>query len=184
MTLTTKRLMLAGAVLIVVIGIVLWLMPDIVPKQIAVSLVIVGLVILIILSVINIRPAEGRSEPNDIGQLDDARRKELMRGTSLFLRESQYRYSIRMDASGASSRPMFNAVVNTIRLALLPAMITDISSDRHGHGYVAFVHDGNRWRGPGLPCPPEKEEALRHAARCVSPLAKEEETKFDDIPES
>ena len=40
-----------------------------------------------------------------------------------------------------------------------------------GFGYAAFVHDGDRWRGPGLPCPPGQSDAVKHAARCVSPLA-------------
>ena len=35
----------------------------------------------------------------------------------------------------------------------VPAVITDNDDDRQGYGYVAFVYDQHRWRGPGLPCP-------------------------------
>ena len=92
--------------------------------------------------------------------------------------ELRYRYSIRFDASDTGERKPFSAEVNTIKLGFLPVIIIDNSNDRQGFGYAAFVHDGNRWRGPGLPCPAGQADAVKHAARCVSPLAKEEETRF------
>jgi hypothetical protein len=62
----------------------------------------------------------------------------------------------------------------------VPVVVTDNTNDRQGFGYVAFVHDGVRWRGPGLPCPDDPALAVKHAARCVSPLATEEETRYDE----
>lgn len=115
-------------------------------------------------------------EPENVDELSDARLRELMRGTSLYLRNMKYRYSVRIDASRSGERRPFAAEVNTIQLGFVPAVITDNTNDRQGYGFVAFVYDGTRWRGPGLPCPADQAEAVRHAARCVSPLAKEEET--------
>ena len=89
-----------------------------------------------------------------------------------------YRYSIRRDPADGGERQCFSAEVNTIRLGFVPVFITDNTNDRQGPGYVAFVYDGKRWRGPGLPCPAGQAEAVRHAARSVSPLATEEETAF------
>ncbi len=117
-------------------------------------------------------------ETEDIRDASLDRQRELVRGTSLYLRELRYRYSIRFDPSEASDRRAFSAEVNTIRLGFVPVVIIDNSNDRQGLGYAAFVHDGKRWRGPGLPCPAGQSDAVKHAARCVSPLAKEEETKF------
>ncbi len=117
-------------------------------------------------------------ESEDIRDTSDERRRELVRGTSLYLRELRYRYSIRFDPSDAGDRKAFSAEVNTIKLGFVPVIIIDNTNDRQGFGYAAFVHDGKRWRGPGLPCPAGQNDAVKHAARCVSPLAKEEETKF------
>jgi hypothetical protein len=118
------------------------------------------------------------NETDDINDASPERRRELVRGTSLYLRELRYRYSIRIDPTDAIERKCFSAEVNTIRLGFVPVIIIDNTNDRQGFGYAAFVHDGKRWRGPGLPCPAGQAEAVKHAARCVSPLAKDEETKF------
>jgi hypothetical protein len=119
-----------------------------------------------------------KRESDDINQITEQRRRELVRGTSLYLRELHYRYSIRLDPAQTSSQRCFSAEVNTVKLGFVPVVITDNTNDREGTGYVAFVHDGKRWRGPGLPCPAGQIEAVRHAAKCVSPLSKEEETRF------
>lgn len=120
----------------------------------------------------------GRPEPDDMKTVDPDRRKELVRGTSMYLRELKYRYSIRLDPTETGEHRCFTAEVNGVKLGFVPVLITDNSNDRQGYGYVAFVHDGRRWRGPGLPCPSGQVEAVRHAAKCVSPLATEEETRF------
>lgn len=117
-------------------------------------------------------------ESDDIVAVSVDRRRELVRGTSLYLRELRYRYSIRFDPTETADRRPFSAEVNTIKLGFVPVIIIDNTNDRQGFGYAAFVHDGKRWRGPGLPCPAGQPEAVKHAARCVSPLAKEEETKY------
>ena len=119
-----------------------------------------------------------KRESDDIAQITDQRRRELVRGTSLYLRELHYRYSIRPDPAQTSAQRCFSAEVNTVKLGFVPVIITDNTNDREGVGYVAFVHDGKRWRGPGLPCPAGQVEAVRHAAKCVSPLCKDEETRF------
>lgn len=117
-------------------------------------------------------------ESDNIITASAERRRELVRGTSMYLRELRYRYSIRLDPSEMTDRQPFSAEVNTIRLGFVPVIIIDNTNDRQGFGYAAFVHDGQRWRGPGLPCPGGQSDAVKHAARCVSPLAKEDETKF------
>ena len=121
----------------------------------------------------------GRRETEDMNQLSPQRRRELVRGTSLYLRELKYRYSIRLDATQLGEHRCFSAEVNTVRLGFVPVVISDNASERQGHGFVAFVHDGKRWRGPGLPCPAGQVEAVRHATKCVAPLSTEEEARFD-----
>jgi hypothetical protein len=121
----------------------------------------------------------GRQETSDMNDLSPQRRRELVRGTSMYLRELKYRYSIRLDQNEAGEHRCFSAEVNSVRLGFVPVVIIDNTNDRQGYGYVAFVHDGKRWRGPGLPCPAGQVEAVRHAAKCVSPLSTEEETRFD-----
>ncbi|MHC5002331.1 MAG: hypothetical protein ACYTJ0_04340 [Planctomycetota bacterium] len=112
----------------------------------------------------------GTAEPDEIGELPPQRRAELIRGTSKFLREMGYRYSVRVDANPSGVRQCFSAEVNDLKLGFVPAVVTDNDNDRQGYGYVAFVYDQQRWRGPGLPCPAGRSEAVEHAARCVSPL--------------
>jgi hypothetical protein len=119
-------------------------------------------------------------EPDDLRAVSEDRRRELMRGASKQLSDFRYRYSVRMHHTDAGEHRCFNADVNGVRLGFIPAIITDNTNDRQGYGYVAFVHDGHRWRGPGLPCPAGQLEAVRHASRCVSPLATEDETKFEE----
>jgi hypothetical protein len=108
-----------------------------------------------------------REDPLEIESLDSARRAELIRGTSLHLRDMRFRYSIRPDRG---DRAPFTATVNTIRLGFVPVIIADNASERQGQGYAAFVHDGRRWCGPGLPCAGSPREAVDHATRCVAPL--------------
>lgn len=113
-------------------------------------------------------------ESDDIGSLDRERQLELVRGTSLQLREMKYRYSVRPDHG---TRDAFSARVNEIQLGFVPVVILDNHTDKQGLGYVAFVHDGRRWRGPGLPCAGSRTDAMAHAARCVEPLAGIEDSR-------
>lgn len=112
----------------------------------------------------------GLQEPEKIELIEDSRRNELVRGTSMHLRNMKYRYSIRYDHS---DRQSFTADVNSILLGFIPVVILDNHSDKQGSGYVAFPYDGDRWRGPGLPCGGGPEEAVEHAAKCVAPLDEE-----------
>lgn len=105
-------------------------------------------------------------EPDDIDLLPLDRRKELIRGTSMHLRDMKYRYSIRHDQG---NRACFNREINGILLGFVPVILMDTTDDRQGYGYVAFPYDGIRWRGPGLPCGGTPEQAIAHAARCVEP---------------
>lgn len=109
-------------------------------------------------------------ESDEIADLAEARLRELVRGTSMHLREMRYRYSVRMDPTSRRNHPAFTENVNSVRLGFVPVVLTDNETERQGLGYVAFVYDGQRWRGPGLPCPEDREEALTHARRCVTPL--------------
>ena len=114
-------------------------------------------------------------EPDDVSQLSAERRHQLVRGTSMHLRDMRYRYSVRAEHHELGGRECFNAEVNNIHLGFVPVMITDNATDKQGYGFVAFVYDGRRWRGPGLPCPGGRERALHHAQHCVSPLDESDE---------
>ena len=178
MFLTRRRLLLAASIVVAVIGLALWLTES-ASRQIAAGILLLGFAGVIIVSLVHPPRPVSRRESEDVRELNEARRLELMRGTSLYLREMHYRYSVRLDRTDSAGHRAFSAEVNTIRLGFVPAIVTDNTNDRQGFGYVAFVHDGTRWRGPGLPCPADQTEAVQHAARCVSPLATEEETHFD-----
>jgi hypothetical protein len=130
----------------------------------------VGAVVLGVSLLAQRRRARG-IEPERIEQLEETRRNELIRGTSMHLRDMKYRYSVRYDRS---EREPFTADVNTVTLGFVPVIIIDNQTDRQGYGYVAFPYDGRRWRGPGLPCGGDRAEALQHAARCVAPLRDED----------
>ncbi len=109
-------------------------------------------------------------EPDDVSQLSQERLQQLIRGTSMHLRNMHYRYTVRAEHHQLSDRECFNAEVNGVHLGFVPVVIADVSTDKQDYGFVAFVFDGRRWRGPGLPCPGGRDRALRHAFRCVSPL--------------
>lgn len=179
MLLTARHLLLLLAAIGTAVGVVILLWRD--AQVLAWVVIACGAVSIAVLTMF---PAWGgggppvRRESEDITTLSDQRRRELVRGTSLYLRELQYRYSIRLIGADDTEHRAFTAEVNSIRLGFVPVVITDNTNDRQGHGYVAFVHDGRRWRGPGLPCPAGQVEAVRHAAKCVSPLSKDEETRF------
>ncbi|MGI9015198.1 MAG: hypothetical protein ACR2GY_13255 [Phycisphaerales bacterium] len=111
------------------------------------------------------------NEPERIEQLDAQRTAMLIRGTSMHLRDMNYSYSIRPDHG--TTRVAFTAEVNTILLGFLPVILMENQTERQGEGFVAFPYDGERWRGPGLPCAGEPDEAIAHAARCVAPLGEE-----------
>lgn len=164
---------------IAALGIVTWNMPEL-ARWLALGVTLCGIISILVLNVF--RPPVlpmGRGETSNITDLSPQRRRELVRGTSLYLRELKYRYSIRSDATERQDHHCFTAEVNRVKLGFVPVVIIDNTNDRQGFGYVAFVHDGKRWRGPGLPCPAGQVEAVRHAAKCVSPLATDEETRFE-----
>lgn len=182
MVISGRVLLMILAVVVTAAGLIMWFRHG--PIWLSWVHVFCGIASLLLLQpwVGSIRPpisAAGRQEHDDISGLSPERRRELVRGTSLYLRELNYRYSIRLDAAETADHKAFTAEVNTVKLGFVPVIITDNTNDRQGLGYVAFVHDGKRWRGPGLPCPAGQVEAVRHAAKCVSPLATEEETRFD-----
>src|SRR5436190_17713831 len=58
--------------------------------------------------------ASGKRESEDIESLTPLRCRELVRGTSLYLRELRYRYSIRIDPNHSSDQRCFTAEVNTV----------------------------------------------------------------------
>jgi len=109
------------------------------------------------------------SEPQEMSEMPQKRQHELLRGTSLHLHKMKYRYSVRIDHNQTTDHCCFNAEVNSIMLGFIPVIITDNTTDKQGFGFVAFVNNGKRWLGPGLPCPGAKEQAIAHALECVSP---------------
>lgn len=170
MVVSGRLLLLALLVVIAAASVVIW-----VDERAAqwLALVIAGCALVALLLMNMFRPpirTRGR-EPADMRELSDARRRELVRGTSLFLRDTRYRFSIRQDPS---DREPFSAVINEIPLGFVPVIITENATDRQGYGYVAFVYDGDRWRGPGLPCIGGPQEAVEHAQKCVMPLDSED----------
>lgn len=171
-----RRLLLSLAIVVVAMGIVILIEP--VGRWLAWVVAGSGLVMIVVLNVLKPPAPMARTEPDSIEGLTETRRRELVRGTSLYLREMRYRYSVRVDTTDQSDRSCFTAEVNTIRLGFVPVVIMDNSSDSQGFGYVAFVYDSKRWRGPGLPCPGERGDALEHAAKCVSPLSDADETEY------
>ena len=187
MILSGRRLLLSLSIIVVVAGL-LFIIQGLtgsgggINEQFArvLAWVIVGsgVVSILVLNVYRPPMPVARMEPDDIATMSQARLRELLRGTSMHLRELKYRYSVRFEPFDDQQRRCFNAEVNNVKLGFVPAVVSDNTNDRQGWGYVAFVYDGRRWRGPGLPCPDGQAEAVRHAAKCVSPLATEEETKF------
>jgi hypothetical protein len=179
--LSGRRVLLGLAIAIVACVIAAWLRPD---HWHWLTAVAGGCAVLSLLVLNAFRPPGPvtSGEPDEIAELPPRRRAELIRGTSKFLREMRYRYSIRPDPNESGERKCFTAEVNQVRLGFVPALITDITDDRQGYGYVAFVYDHNRWRGPGLPCPAGQSEAVKHAARCVSPLGQAETAPGADGP--
>jgi hypothetical protein len=175
MTVLMRWLLMTLSIVIVAVAIVIWIEPRYAWLAVIAALAGAGIILVLLM-----RPGEshrGPPEPQSIDLLTNERRLELMRGTSLYLQQQEYRYSIR--AAREESRLCFTADVNTVKLGFVPAIVTDNTNDRQGYGYVAFVYDGRRWRGPGLPCPDGQAEAVRHAARCVSPLATDDETRYE-----
>jgi hypothetical protein len=173
-----RRLLLGLAIVIVACVIVAWILPEYWHWMSAIAAGS-GVVILLVLNALRPPMPVGLSESDEIDELPLLRRAELIRGTSKFLREMRYRYSIRPDPNESGERKCFTAEVNGVRLGFIPALITDITDDRQGYGYVAYVYDQRRWRGPGLPCPAGQQEAVRHASRCVAPLGEEGEGRRD-----
>jgi len=181
MLISGRVLIMILAALVVVAGVIMWF--DQGARWLAWVNIFCGVATMVLLiprvtALTSASVSQTRREGENINELSAERRRELVRGTSLYLRELNYRYSIRLDPTETADHKLFTAEVNTVRLGFVPVVIIDNTNDRQGLGYVAFVHDGKRWRGPGLPCPAGQVEAVRHAAKCVSPLATEEETRF------
>ena len=181
-----RRLLLSLSIILVVSGIVIMLdrpigsmaLTEPIGRILVWVMVVCGVISIIVLNVYHPPMPMAKNENEDICLLSESRRRELIRGTSMHLRGLNYRYSVRFEQEASEGRRCFNAEVNTVKLGFIPAVVSDNTNDRQGHGYVAFVYDGRRWRGPGLPCPDGQAQAVKHAANCVSPLATEEETKF------
>ena len=140
-------------------------------KWLAAVVAACAIVSLIVLNIYRPPMRSRGPEPSDVRELSEPRLRELIRGTSLFLRDARYRFSIRQDPS---NREPFSTEVNMVPLGFVPVIITENATDRQGYGYVAFVYDGLRWRGPGLPCIGGPHEAVEHAQRCVMPLDADE----------
>ena len=173
MVLPVRAVLVGVAVISAAAGGALWLGRG--PGVVVWILLLCGVIGLI---VARIGPGRGTTrleEPDDVSQLSTERRHQLVRGTSMHLRDMRYRYSVRAEHHELGNRECFNAEVNNIHLGFVPVMITDNATDKQGYGFVAFVYDGRRWRGPGLPCPGGRERALHHAQHCVSPLDESDE---------
>jgi len=172
---TTGIILLLG-ILLMIFGVLLWFSEFALLGALNASagaLLAVVAVVAALKHSMDVRPIE----PSRIEGLETARQHELLRGTSMHLRDMKFRLSIHVDDTG---RAPFTREINTITLGFLPVVMLDNLSDRQGEGYVAFPFDGERWRGPGLPCVGGPEEAIAHAAKCVSPLDEEKEEENEE----
>jgi len=176
--LSGRTILIGLSIVIVAVGIGVLLAPGEEARVLAAALIGGGALSVIV--ILSLRPKEQEiQEPDHIRDLSESRLRELARGTSKSLRDMEYRYSVQLDFNPTERRRPFIAEVNSIRLGFYPSLIIENASDRTGFGYLAFMYDGKRWRGPGLPCPDGQAAAVRHATNCVSPLAKEDETSFE-----
>ncbi len=168
MVISVRHLILGLSVVVFLLGAVLWIFVD--SKILGVVAMGCGLLsgLLTYLFMRSTNKA-GQCEPIEMNELPQERRHELLRGTSHHLNQIKYRYSVRIDHNETAERCCFNADVNSIKLGFVPVVITDNATDKQGFGYAAFVFDGNRWLGPGLPCPGTKEQAIAHAQKSVAP---------------
>lgn len=169
MVISARHFLLGLCVVAFWLGAVLWI-------NLTLSVVLMaGSLICGVLVIVKVRPPSEASyrEPPVMSELPKQKQHELLRGTGLHLREMKYRYSVRIDHNQTVERCCFNADVNNVKLGFIPVVITDNATDKQGFGFVAFVYDGNRWLGPGLPCPGTKEQAITHAQKSVAPLEDE-----------
>ena len=137
-----------------------------------------GLIVIGAMGLARLRRPLREPEPARIEEVSDERTMELMRITGRALAEMNYRYSVRLDLD--STRQRFDATVHEVKLGFVPVMLLDHVTEKTGYGYVAFVHDGERFRAPGLPCPDGEDAAVRHAVRSVAPVDEEETTDDAD----
>ncbi len=177
MLITGRTVLLALSGLMTAVGIVLLAVEPSVWMW-AAMIIAAGAVSMAVL--LRFRPPQPprNDESDDIRDVDDERCRELIRGTSLFLREMRYRYSVRFDRT---ERARFTMTVNNMRLGFVPVVINDNLSERQGYGYVAFIHDERRWRGPGLPCVGGPEQAVQYAAQCITPLDEQNRQSDDGV---
>ena len=98
MILSGRRLLIALAIVIAATSIVVWVEPA--ARGLALLVAACGLLIALML-VLKQPPWRGMRtlEPSEIADLSRARQAELIRGTSMHLRETQYRYSVRMESA-------------------------------------------------------------------------------------
>lgn len=166
MVISARHFILGLCIAVFLFGAMLWVSLTLSVVLMASSLLCGAIVI------VKVRPPSKSSniEPQEMSELPKQKQHELLRGTGLHLREMKYRYSVRIDHNETAERCCFNADANTIKLGFIPVIITDNATDKQGFGFVAFVYDGNRWLGPGLPCPGTREQAITHAQESVNPL--------------
>src|SRR6185503_15687177 len=116
MVISGRLLLLVLSACIAALGIVTWAVPEY-GKWLALGVIGCGVVSILVLNIF--RPpasSAGRMESSNITELTEQRRRELVRGTSLYLRELKYRYSIRSESMPRANQPCFTAEVNTVRL--------------------------------------------------------------------
>lgn len=177
--LLTNRVVLLGLLAIGGAAIAaLLLVPDEWAMLTAVLITGGGLIILGAMGLARLRRPVRTNESARIEDVSDDRATELMRITGRMLAEMNYRYSVRLDLD--TTRRRFDATVNEVQLGFIPVVLLDHITEKTGYGYVAFVHDGERFRAPGLPCPDGEDAAIRHAVRSVNPISEHGERDDDD----
>jgi hypothetical protein len=177
MLLTNRAVLFGLGVIALVVLIVLWTAPSQWAATAAVFVGAGGLIVLGAMGLARLRRPMREPEPANIEDISDERAMELMRITGRMLAEMNYRYSVRLDLD--TTRRRFDATINEVKLGFIPVLLIDHITEKTGFGYVAFVHDGERFRAPGLPCPDGEDAAVRHAVRSVNPIGEHDRAEDD-----
>ena len=123
MVIPVRAVLVGVAVISAAVGGALWIWRD--PGVLVWILLVCSVIGLIVARMGPLGGTARLQEPDDVSQLSTERRHQLVRGTSMHLRNMRYRYSVRAEHHELSDRECFNAEVNRVHLGFVPVMITD-----------------------------------------------------------
>src|SRR5688572_32688141 len=117
MLISSRNLLVGLSVIVTTLGVLLLLRDQ--TNWLVWVIIACGIISITALSLWPDRLPTLAKESEDITETSEELRRELVRGTSLYLRELRYRYSVRFDPSDAGERKAFSAEVNTIKLGFV-----------------------------------------------------------------